>query len=251
MENKSGVKLLKILEYIVYAGKPLRLIDISRGMGMNQTTTSRYLSTLINNHYIVQEPSLMTYMPTYKLNSMANHANSAMDITRITHPFLERISKEFGESVCLSSEENMQAVYIDVMPSQRFLATFQQVGGHAPLHCTGNGKVLLLNYSSSQIDDLVKYRGLAQYTPNTITNKETLLEELNKIRERGYALDEEERELGVRCVAVPIYDSESKVITSLSITGPTVRMTDELIQGYISVLKTAAVNISKTLGLSE
>ena len=248
MENKSGDKLLTIFEYVVLQEEPLRLIDISNGLGLNRATALRFLTTLVNKGYVDQDPKTLRYRPTYKICALAGHVNVHEKLREAAHPLLERIAGEFRETVNISVESGMRAVYIDVVQGlDRSLITFQQIGSASPMHCTGNGKLLLLNYSDEQLDELIRVRGLKQYTEHTFTTKEALKGELRRIRERGYAYDEEEREPGIRCIAFPVYGADGKVIAGVSVSGPKERMTDEHIGAHLGFLREAVEELTKKL----
>ena len=249
MENKSGEKLLTIFEYVVLSDEPLRLVDVANGLELNRATALRFLTTLVNAGYIEQDPDPLRYAATYKICALANHVNRHEKLRDIADPYLLKVAEEWQESVNMSVESDMRAVYIDVIQkSNRSLITFQQVGTSAPMHCTGNGKLLLLNYTGDMIDTLISARGLKKYTDHTITTREGLLKELAAIRERGYAYDEEEREPGIRCISFPIYDVEGRVIAGMSVSGPRERMTDACIEEHIGSLRDAADQISRKLG---
>ena len=243
MENKSSNKLLKVLEFIVLKRQPLKLAEIAQGTNINQSTVLRYLTALISNNYIKQDSETLKYSPTYKLKTLANYIDIDQELRSVARPYLLELSKEFNESICISKEENMWSIYIDAIQSHHTLATFQKIGSLSPLHCTGNGKLLLLNYDADKLNQFISIRGLPRYTPYTITDKQKLVEELNKIRSRGYAYDNQERELGVRCIAFPVYNSQSKIIAGISVTGPINRMTDEFLQSKIKYLKHATEEI--------
>lgn len=248
MENKSSDRLLKILEYVILARQPLKLSEIAQGTCINQSTVLRYLTTLINNDYLRQDSETFKYSPTYKLKTLGNYIDVDSELSSIARPYLIKLSNEFGESVCMSKEENMHCIYIDTVQSTHMLATFQKKGSLSPMHCTGNGKLLLLNYNEEKLDKLISTRGLKRYTPYTITDKQELIAELDLIRKRGYAYDNQEREIGVRCIAFPVYNSNDEVIAGISVTGPVGRMTDEFLDPKINILRQAALSISRELG---
>ncbi len=224
MENKTGDRLLNILEYVITAERPLRLIEIAKGLGINSSTALRYLNTLVLAGYVEQNQDSLKYLPTYKIQALANHINLKSDLRNYARPVLEKLAELFGESVCMSIEQNMRAVYIDTIRSIHSLTTFQEVGGTSPMHCTGNGKILMLNFSEEQIDEYIELRGLKKYTEYTITDKDSLMRELADIREKGFARDREEREYGVSCLSFPVYNYKNEVIAGVSITGPKERM---------------------------
>jgi DNA-binding IclR family transcriptional regulator len=153
---------------------------------------------------------------------------------------------------CFAVEQDMSVVYIDVAEeSDQMLKSMQRIGNIAPLHCTGIGKLFLLNYSDSEIDRLIHEKGLPRFTENTISDKESLLRALEVIRNNGYAYDNEECEVGARCIAYPIRDYTGKVVAGLSITGPTSRLTSEAIEKNRLQLKSVAKTISQNMGYEE
>ena len=249
MENKSGEKLLAIFEYLVLQETPLRLLDIAKGLNINQSTALRFLTTLVNTGYIEQDPETFRYTPTYRICALASHINREKKLVDAARPALLRVAEVFRESVSMSVENHMQAVYVDVVRgADSALIAFQQTGGVSPMHCTGNGKLLLLNYTDAELDTYIREKGLKRYTDNTITTREGLVTELKKIRERGYAYDEEERDIGIRCAAFPVRDASGRVVAGISVSGPKDRMTDEMLEGKLPVLREAAEEVSRKLG---
>lgn len=247
--NQSGEKLLNVLEFIILKGEPQRLQDVAGELGMNKSTALRFLKTLVNAGYIDQEAETSRYVATYKICALANKVDLHTELRKIARPYLEQLAKIFGESVNMAVENKMTSVYVDVIRgSSQSLVTVQKIGNAAPMHCTGNGKVLLLNYSDQDLDRLIRVKGLERYTEYTLTTKEELKQELAKIRKRGFAYDEQERELGARCVAFPIYNDKGKVVSGMSVTGPDNRMTDEVIAPKIEEFRRITMEISHKLG---
>lgn len=247
--NQSGEKLLNVLEFIILKGEPQRLQDVANELGMNKSTALRFLKTLVNTGYINQDSETSKYAATYKICALANKINLYTELRKIAHPYLERMAKIFGESVNMAVEDKMASVYVDVIRgSSQSLVTVQKIGNAVPMHCTGNGKILLLNYSDEDLDRLIKVKGLTKYTEYTLTTKEALRAELEKIRQRGYAYDEQERELGARCLAFPIYGDNGKVIAGMSVTGPQNRMTDEVLLPKLEEFRKITMEISHRMG---
>ena len=146
----------------------------------------------------------------------------------------------------------MELIYTDVVDGpDNMLRIMQRIGKRAPLHSTGIGKLLLLNYNNKQLNELITTKGLTALTPNTLVTREALVEKLEQIRAQGYALDDEECELGARCVAAPIQDYTGKVVAGISISGPVSRLTKEYIQVIIPVVRETAARISKLLACPE
>lgn len=252
--NQSTEKAFIILEYLAERTKPSRLSEISKALNMNTSTTARFLSSLVTCGYVSQDEETQRYQITYKICRIANliKINNDANMRDITHPYLEMVSDAFHESACVSVERDMQMVYTDVITGKgKSLLGFQQVGNTAPMHCTGNGKLCLLNYSEQEIDALIEKRGLPKRTSHTLTNKEDLMQRLAQIRAMGYACDEEEAEEGMRCLAYPLRNYTGKIIGGISVTGPAVRLTTEVLLAKHHVLEKAAKEISLKLGAPE
>jgi DNA-binding IclR family transcriptional regulator len=142
----------------------------------------------------------------------------------------------------------MKVVYIDVVEGpDQMIRSMQRIGSVAPLHCTAVGKLFLSEYSPEKFEKFIA-AGLARFTPNTLTSKALLEKELAQLRRRGYAVDNEECEIGARCVSCPVRDHAGKIIAGISVTGPAIRLTDELISEKINRLLKAANELSRLLG---
>lgn len=247
--NQSAEKMLVMLEYLAGQSEPIRLLDISKDLGVNVSTALRFLTALINKGYVTQEEGTSRYYMTYKICALANRVSVHMDIRSIVKPYMEQLSQLFGESVCLAIEESRKVVYIEVVEgSGQMLRTMQRIGNVAPMHCTGIGKLLLLNYSDAELDQLIETEGLERYTEYTLVSKSQLTEELSKIRRQGVAYDNEECELGARCVAGPIYDSSGRVVAGVSVTGPTNHLADEFIAERLGEFRRIMEEISFKMG---
>lgn len=247
--NQSTEKAMAIIELLARRSTPMRLRDISDELKLNASTAARFLSSLQCCGYVAQEPESQRYFLTYKICHIANLVSEKISIHAVTHPYLLALSEQFHEALCVSVERDMRMVYVDVASSpDQTLMSLQRIGNVSPMHCTGNGKLLLLNYSDEKLDRLISERGLQQYTEHTITTKDALLKELNMIRSQGFAYDNEECEIGVRCLAYPIRDYTGEIVAGISVTGPITRMTDEAISRIQGRLAEAAERISASLG---
>ncbi len=246
--NQSAEKTMRIIEFLADNNRPMRLIDIAGNLGLNTSTTLRFINTLVTLGYMEQEPASSKYFLTYRICSIANKIYSETSLRDIAGPYLKDLARKAGESVCLAVEQSRQVVYIDVADGpDQMIRGMQRIGSIAPMHCTGIGKLLLLNYTEAELDALITEKGLTGYTNNTIVTKEKLMEELDKVRENGYAFDNEECEIGARCIAFPIYDFTHKIIAGFSITGPFNRISDAFIKRHLPLLKSIAGEISGKL----
>lgn len=170
------------------------------------------------------------------------------NIREVAHPRLIRLSRDYGEASCAEIDNDMTALYVDVVDGpDGMLKIMQHIGKLSPLHCSGVGKCLLLNYDEGMLDTFIKKKGLPAFTSNTITLKERLLAELLEVRQRGYAINDEECELGARCVACGISDHSGRIVAAIGMSGPVSRMTDPSVRAISSSLMEAAKEISKSL----
>lgn len=224
--NQSVEKTLFIIETLANSSLPMRLSELAKAVDMPSSTVLRMVNTLVKLGYARQEEEMpRRYSLTTRFLRIGQQAAEHTDIREIAHPFLVQLSDKTGESTCLSICEKDKVRYLDVVEgSGSLIAIRQRVGGSAQMHCTGSGKLYLMQYTDEQLDDFIRERGLPALTPNTVTNKAELCHELNACRERGYATDNEECEAGVRCVAAPIYDYAGKIAAVISITGVLSRM---------------------------
>lgn len=246
--NQSVEKVLQIVETMAKSREPLRLQDIAFKVDMPASTTLRFLNTLLKCGYAHQDPLTLRYSLTLKFMYIGGLVSSQISIRDIAHPYLLELSKKCDESVCLAIEQDMEIVYIDVIDGpDGMLKITQRIGKLAPIHSTGIGKLMLLNYDSEQLNRMIEVKGLKSLTPNTITSKEELLSELNKVRMQGYALDDEECELGARCLSVGIKDYTGKYVAGISVSGPITRMTMDYIGAIKNIVIETADQISKHL----
>ena len=244
---------LEIIELLAQNNNhPQRLLDIANQLGMNTSTALRYLGALNNCGYVQQDEDTQRYSLTMKICAIANKVIANNDLCTVARPVMKRLSYEVQESVCLAIEQDFSVIYaaVEQGPDQMF-KTMQRIGSSAPMHCTGIGKVLLCYGSEEKVDKMIQRKGLPIFTANTLHTREDLLEVLKKVRAEGVGFDNEECELGARCIAVPIFDYRKRVVAGLSITGTIFRMTDEALKRMLPILKSSAAEISNKLGYSD
>ena len=252
IKNQSVERTFQIIEIMAADRGPMRLLDIAGKAKLPSSTTLRFLKTLMFYHYVRQDPATLRYSLSLKFCQISSMISSQFSIRDIVRPYLIELSNRCQESTCLAQEDDMTVLYIDSVDGpDNMLKTFQRIGKRALLHSTGVGKLLLLNYDERQLDNLITKYGLPSITPNTITKKEDLINELCKIRTNDYALDDEECELGARCLAAPIRDYTGNVIAGISVSGPTNRMTMKKIDEIKSIIKDIAEEISAALGFEK
>jgi len=247
--NQSTDKALDIIELLAVAEEPLRLQTIAERLNMNASTALRFINSLKRRGYVMQENDTPKYYLSMKICSLSYNVLKSNNIAKLAAPYLASVSEVFRECACLSKESDMSVLYIGMHDGpDRMLRTFSYIGKVAPMHCTGSGKLFLMEYNQERIEEYYLRKGLPMLTPHTITSLPRLMDELRKIHGRGYSLDDEECELGTRCVAVPVRDYTGRIVAAMSVTGPSNRMTQEKIDAHIDSLIEAADGVSKLLG---
>jgi DNA-binding IclR family transcriptional regulator len=227
----------------------MRLHEIASGLGLPSSTVLRFLNTMAVCGYVAQDAETVRYYLTMRLCRMGNLVSAQHPLRDIVRPFLVELSASCGELACLAVERDLMVVYIDVVEGpDSILKTLQRIGKIAPLHSTGVGKTLLLGFPNEKLERFVESGGLRPVTRNTITTREGLIAELARIREQGYALDEEECEEGVRCVAAPLRDYSGDIVASISISGPVSRMPESKIERIQREIVKTAAEVSRRLG---
>ena len=250
--NQSVEKALQIIELMAQSREPLRLRDISLKVEMPASTTLRLINTLTTLGYANQDPNTLRYSLSLKFMHIGSLVSSQTSIRDIAHPYLVELSRKCKESVCLAIEQDMDVVYIDVIDGpDGMLKITQRIGKLAPIHSTGVGKLMLLNYDLKQLNNMIAIKDLVALTPNTITTKEELLNELEKVKIQGYALDDEECELGARCLSVGIKDYTGKNVAGISVSGPITRMSMDYIETIKNTVIDTAKKVSELLAYKE
>ncbi|HAL73777.1 MAG TPA: IclR family transcriptional regulator [Clostridiales bacterium] len=251
-KNQSVEKTFYMIEIMSQSSGAMRLQDIAAKAGYPPSTALRMLNTLMTMGYVRQDPDSLRYYLSMKFSRIGDLIKSQYSLRDMIHPYLVELAQRCGESSCLAIEEDKTVVYIDVVNGpDNMLKTLQRIGKSAPMHSTGVGKLLLLNYSDDQLVTLAKTKGLDPLTAKTITSLDDLSAELSRVREQGYALDDEECEIGARCIAAPIQDQNGYVIAGISISGPAARLTREQADICKDIVIEIARRASRELGFSD
>ena len=177
--------------------------------------------------------------------------NSALRVIRdVALPFLQELSKVADESVNLAILDANEAVYIEQIESNHNLRIFTEVGNRVPLHCTGVGKVFLAYMGQAEVERLFS-EALPRYTENTITNFTQLKKQLLVVRQEGVAEDDEEMEVGIRCVASSVKDCDGNVVAAISVSGPSARLSGGRVAELRLLVKKCGLEISRVMGYRE
>ena len=245
---KSVSRALDIITLISPKKPGLGVTEIANQIDINKSSVYRILSTLVQYGYIEQDTETGKYKLGYKFLEISSKLLESIDLRAEARPFLQELENETNEVIHLVVYDQGEVVYIEKLEGNETLRMHSKVGKRAPMHCTSVGKAILAHLPSSIVSDILERKGMPVHTDKTITDKEEFMKELGQVRQKGFALDLEENEYGITCVAVPIFDHLGKVIAAVSISGPTMRMTDDRLNALKSIMVKTGQGISARLG---
>lgn len=251
---KTTNRIFSILDCLAENRGTMRIQDISSTLNISQPTIHRYLTAMVESGYVYQDPESSRYGMTMKVCRIANQISSSinMNMRMIVLPHLLEISRQQDTGSCFAVIQGLDAFYLDAIDKpSAIISSLMRIGKDAPLHCSGSGKIFLSQLPPEQIDEYIETKGLVSLTKNTITSKDSLLKELEDIREKGYALDREECDLGVTCIAVPVFNYTDKIIAAMSVFDSTSIFTYERRVSALLELQKQAITISNLLGCSD
>jgi len=241
-------KLFDILEVFLNQQGEFGLVELANLSRLNISTAYRIASVLVKRGYLSQARKRGKYSIGVKFLEFGVIAKRTIKIADLSIPFLEKLNKVTDESVNLAILDSNEVVYIERVESSHALRIFTQVGNRVPLHSTGVGKVLLAHMTEEEMERFFNSNCLISYTDNTITDLSRLKKQLSVIKRKGVAMDNEEMELGVKCVASPVRDWNGNVVAAISISGPSARLTSKRMEELRPLIKSCALEISRAMG---
>jgi len=236
---QSVERAFVLLEALARLPRPMGVTELAGVSGLSPGTIHRLLRTLVDLGYVRQDQS-RSYALGHALIRLGEQA--AARLAGWSRPLLEEVAREIGESVNLATLENDQVVYLAHVPSSQSVRIFTEVGSRVPAHSTGVGKAMLSQLDERAAHALLARTGLPAATPHTVVDLAAMASDLQSVARRGFALDDEEQELGVRCVAVPVVGAVPPL--AVSVSGPRSRITDELVERAVPLLRKAAAAIA-------
>jgi len=250
--NNSVHKTFNILEKFTIQKPAWGVTELANEIGTNKSTIYRFLADLNNLGILSKEPETEKYRLGLKLFELGNRVQLKKAFIEKTHPELENVAKNIKETVHLALLKNQKVFYVDKVERPQGLKNSSETGTSSPIHATALGKILLANLEAGKrqalLQNLFSTKNLHAYTKNTITKKTKLINELNTIKKNGYAIDQEEFEIGLICVAIPIYNLDGNTVASLSASGPANRFKKSEISKYVRILKKGADAIKHKIG---
>lgn len=247
---QSVVKAVKILECFENK-KELGISDIAKLMGMSKSTVYGIVNTLIETGLLEQDKDSKRYRLGLKLFEFGHIVEKRMDLRDEAKPFCIKLSEKYAQTVHLATHSDGEVVYIDKYDVPDFLIVYSQVGRRAPMTCTGVGKAMLAYLGKDYIEKYILPKGFAKKTEKSIDTAEKLCADLEGVRKRGYAIDDEEIEQGLKCVAVPIFNKNGQPVAAVSLSGMTGKMENISISAIAADVMKCAEEISARLGYKK
>jgi DNA-binding IclR family transcriptional regulator len=245
-QETSLDKSLNVLETIARTGD-IRLSALVEATGYPAATLHRILTALARRRYVRQDPATRTYTLGLKCLELSSRLKDSLAIVTAAKPVMQKLMESTGETANLVSFENMEAVYIDQISNTRsLLRMFTRVGARVPLHSSGVGKAFLATRPSKEILSYFRGAKKVRHTRNSLVKEDDFLRDLEATRARGYALDREEFEEGVGCIAAAITHN-GEVVGALSISGPSSRLLGANSDSLAAEVVRSAAAVSKRL----
>ncbi len=245
---QSVDRALSILEALSDHNEGLGITEIAKGTNLHKSTVYRLLTTLIFKDYVEQDLETNRYRLSMKLFELGNKKIRDIDLLSISKPYTRELMESVNEVVHLVIRVGNNIIYIDKVDANNTIRMASNIGRRSPLYCTSVGKAMMAFLSEDEVEKIWNTSEVKKQTDNTIMDLEGLKKELKKISQLGYAEDDEENELGVRCIGAPVFNYRGEVEGAISISGPTLRVTKEKVEEYGKKVKKYADLISKELG---
>ena len=245
---QSVDRALSILEVLARDGEA-GVTDIAADLGVHKSTAFRLLATLEAHRLVEQDGERGRYRLGVGNLRLAGATTARLDLVQEARPVCRQLAADTGETVNITVRAETSALYLDQVAGSSALQSHNWVGQHIPLHATSNGKVLLSELDEPQLKKSV--RELPRYTDQTVTSMAKLLADLKQVRETGYALAVDELETGLTAVAAPIRNAHGDVIASISVSGPSFRLTGDRLDRAVPLLLASALEVSHRLGWGQ
>jgi len=248
---KSLLKAIDTIDAVASAGS-IGIRELASMTGFPPSTIHRIVATLMAKNYLRQDPFTKRYSLSFRFLELGSQVQRQFSLVSIARPYLEQLMADAKESVNLAVQDGDSIVYLDCVQSNySMLQLFTKPGARVPLYATAVGKMFLSRMSQTELTAYLERTQLTLNTPYTRIEPGKIIEDLNQVRLQGYALDDEEMEEGVRCVAALIYNHNRQPAAAISISGASMRVTPARVSHFGELTKTCASAISRELGFNH
>ena len=241
-------RALAMLEAVAQASDGLSNAEISRKLNIPKSSASYILRTLETQGYLARDAESGKYRVGLKILSLSRGALGGLDVRGVALPIMRRLMQQTGLTCHLAVLDGSEAVYIEKVEPEGFIRMDTWVGRRMRVHATSVGKAIVAHIPQEQLEQILRKSGMEKRTPKTIVTLPRLLKELEKVRSQGCAVDDEENNLGARCVGAPIFDERGAILASLGLSGTTQQVSPHTMPHILEALKDAARHISMGMG---
>lgn len=252
--NESGAQVqslsraLSLLEHLAAEERGLTLTNLAKRARLAASTTHRLLATLEQQGFAELDAERGLWFVGVRAFAVGNAFLAHRDFVTTARPFMHQLMEEAGESVNLGILEDGEVVFLSQVECGEMMRMFVRLGGRVPVHASGVGKALLAALPETEVNAILERRGLQRFTDNTIDTRAILRENLARVRATGYAYDDEEHAVGLRCVASTLHDELGLPVAAISLSGPRARITDSRVEVLGRLVRDTANQISLALG---
>ena len=241
-------RALTILEMVAHHPNGMSNAEISRQLEIPKSSASYILRTLEHRSYLRRDGESGRYRLGLQVLSLSRGALTGLDVREVGLPFMRTLVEKTGLTCHLAILDSLEAVYIEKVEAPGFIKMDTWIGRRMDVHTTAVGKALVAYIPQEELDRIIAARGLSKHTGRTVTNAAKFYKDLEQVRELGYSMDDEENNLGVRCIGAPIFNESGHAEASIGLSGPLHRVNSETLPRLIEQVKETARRISGQLG---
>lgn len=245
---QSLSRALRLLNALAWFPQGITLSEVAQKVGLPTSTAHRLLTTLQNERYVRFDGERSVWLVGVQAFRVGSAFTRGRDLASLARPFMRRLMEQCGETVNLAIPDGTEIMYLAQVECQKMMRAFAGPGGRAPLHATAAGKAILAAMAETDIARILAGLEMKRETPRTHTAAAELKKELAVTKARGYAVDDEENAIGLRCVAGVIFDEHGAPLAALSISGPAARITDSRMASLGLAVAGIAHEITAELG---
>lgn len=245
---QSLARGLALLDSLAEMPGGIALIDLCQRVGLSTSTAHRLLTTLEEHRYVRCDPGTRRWSIGVQAFIAGNGFAKARSLVEMARPQMHALMEESGETANLAVLDGVEVVFLAQVECRQMMRALAFPGMRVPPHCSAPGKALLAMLPEPVLAEVLRRRGLPRFTPRTITTLYRLREALEQTRAQGYAVDDQEHALGLRCVAAVVYDENRQPAGAMSLSGPAVRIPDERLAALGELVRRTAASVTETYG---
>ncbi len=245
---QSLTRALSIMRVLSESAEGMTLTDVAQAVRLAPSTTHRLLTTLQHERFARFDAQSSLWQVGVQAFSVGNAFTRTRDVVAVARPYMRCLMEESGETVNLYLENDGEAICIGQIECRQLMRAIARPGGRVNMHCSGAGKAILAWLPDTRLAQILEQHGLPKITGHTLDTPSRLRQNLELVRIRGYALDDEENAVGLRCVAAPVFDEYGTPLAGISLSGPTARIDDTRLPALGAMVSRIADEVTADLG---